>query len=255
MCLILFCYDCHPIYRLVLAANRDEFLERPSAPLGYTYPGEDILAGRDLRSGGTWLGVTGSGRMAAITNFRDPASIRADAPSRGDIVLGFLRSTTSAAAHIDERMAGWGAYNGFNLLLSDGDQLWYCSNVDGRSERLEPGLYGLSNRFLDSPWPKVRRGKALLAQGIADGCDSDRLFAILEDRHQPEDAELPDTGVGLTWERLLAPMLIHSPVYGTRSSAVLLLGRDGGGCFSERQWRHGVQAVAGERRDFALAGR
>ena len=153
MCLITFAYNHHPGYRLVLAANRDEFLDRPTAPLGYHYPGETILAGRDLRSGGTWLGMDGGGRLAAITNYRDPSRVVNPAPSRGEIILDYLRSGLMAEAFLEKFSARASRYSGFNLLLADCDNLVHYSNVSDRSTRLTSGVYGLSNHLLDTPWP------------------------------------------------------------------------------------------------------
>ena len=254
MCLIAFAYRCHPGFPLVLAANRDEFLDRPTEPLGRFGPG--LLAGRDLRGGGTWLGMSVSGRLAAITNYRDPQRVVASGPSRGEIIPAFLDSGQSAATFLERFMPTGGRYSGFNLILGDGGALYHYSNVSGRATRIEPGLYGLSNHLLDTPWPKVERVKQRFGATLAASAALDRqsLFELLTDRSQPDDARLPDTGVGLLWERRLAPIFISSPGYGTRSSSLLMVADDGAVEFGERSYRHGDgQVVVADERWFGLA--
>lgn len=243
MCLILFLYDIHKDYRLILGANRDEFYERPTAPLGFwdDHPNipanipANILAGRDRKGGGTWMGVSRKGRFAALTNYRDPASLRSDAPSRGEIVSGFLLSPLSPEAYLADLHTAGKAYNGFNLIAGDHKELYYYSNREGEIRRLEPGLYGLSNRFLDTPWPKVQKGKAGLSELLPKThIDPEDIFRLLKDCSVPPDALLPDTGMGLEWERILSPVFIRSPSYGTRSSSVLLMDYGGWISFYER---------------------
>ncbi len=237
MCLILFAYGIHPRYRLILAANRDEFYARPSAAAAFWDDAPNLLAGRDLQDGGTWLGITRRGRFAALTNYRDPASLRAEAPSRGRLVGDYLRGRAAPADYLDEIRSGAHAYNGFNLLVGDAHSLHWFSNR-GRSVSLSPGLYGLSNHLLDTPWPKVERGKAGLAALLDRGGDpeAEDMLTLLADRTRPADADLPDTGVGLEWERVLSSIFITSPVYGTRSSTVLKVGRNGDVAFWERNY-------------------
>lgn len=254
MCLILFAYKSHPEYRLILAANRDEFLRRPTAPLGFHFPGEQILCGRDLQAGGTWLAVAEDGRIGGITNYRDPARNKIDTPSRGEIVLDYLRSGKSAKDFLTELRSNSDIYNGFNLILIDQHSCWYSSNTGEDDKALMPGVYGLSNRFLDTPWPKIVRGKELLEKALEDGVDSGAILRLLGDDFQPPSEELPDTGVGTAWERILAPIHIHSPTYGTRSSAVILIGYDGSVQFIEQTWEHGEGVEAGERKDIMLGG-
>jgi uncharacterized protein with NRDE domain len=253
MCLILFAYTSHPDYRLILAANRDEFLDRPTVPLGYHYPAEQILCGMDLKAGGTWLAVSGDGRIGAITNYRDPAITKQDAPSRGEIVLDYLRSGQNAAQFLDTSMSGSGIYNGFNLLLVDSGSCWYSSNIgSNRQQELASGIYGLSNCSLDTPWPKVVRGKELLA-GRLDDVNLEKMLTLLGDDVVPPTEMLPDTGVGLVWESILSPIFIHSPTYGTRSSAVILVGYDGSIQFVEQTWEHDEKGIkVGPREDFFL---
>jgi uncharacterized protein with NRDE domain len=238
MCLILLAYDAHPIYRLILAANRDEFYDRPTASADYWEDAPHILAGRDLKDGGAWLGITRNGEIAALTNFRGPGPERRDAPSRGRLVSGFLNGNGSVEEYLETLRCEGKSYNGFNLIFGDPGRLcWYC-NRHKREWFLAAGIHGLSNALLDSPWPKVSRGKEALARIIAEGraIEEDRLLAILADRTVPPDGELPDTGVGIELERLLSPIFISSPTYGTRSSTVVLIGHDGVVRFAERSF-------------------
>jgi uncharacterized protein with NRDE domain len=240
MCLILFAWKVDEDYPLVMAANRDEFYERPSAPAAFWEEAPNLLAGRDLREGGTWLGVTTEGRLAALTNYRDPASLKIGAPSRGRLVSDYLRGREIPEAYLQRIAPDADRFNGFNLLVGDPDDLFCYSNRGGR-QRLGPGIYGLSNRLLDAPWPKVERGKTALSALLKEkkGLSPERLFALLADRNRSPDDRLPDTGVGLAWERVLSPLFIESPVYGTRSSTVLLIDRRGEVTFTERVFNGG----------------
>lgn len=238
MCMILLAYDCHPHYRLILAANRDEFYDRPTSPIGFWEDAPDVLAGRDLKAGGTWLGVTRDGRLAAITNYRDPATLMGNAPSRGDLVSRFLKAETAAAGYLKAIQKDAARYNGFNLLLGDLGGLYYYGNHSSGIEKLKPGIHGLSNRLLNTPWPKVEKGRAGLEKLITKGnpVDSQKLFELLTDRSLPPDDRLPDTGVGIEWERMLSPLFILSEDYGTRSSSLVLIDRKGRIDFWERSF-------------------
>ncbi|MGD1986600.1 MAG: NRDE family protein [Desulfobacterales bacterium] len=236
MCLILFSYNMHPDYRLILAANRDEFYDRPTAALGYWTDHPNVLAGRDLKANGTWLGVSRSGRIAAITNYRDPAALSPDAPSRGILIRDYLVGNSSPQDYLEAVSKIGQRCNGFNLIAGDNDGLYYYSNRSSGVQQLMHGIYGISNHLLDTAWPKVQRGKTLLQdqfnghQKIA----ADKILDMLADRWQPADAKLPETGVGLEWERILAPLFIISPDYGTRSSSVVLIHQSGEITFWER---------------------
>ncbi|MHB8138963.1 MAG: NRDE family protein [Smithellaceae bacterium] len=227
MCLILFAYNVHPAYRLILAANRDEFYERPSAPADFWSRDPKILAGLDLKEKGTWLGVTRTGKFAAITNYRDPASWKAQAPTRGKLVSRYLTGSNDPEKYLKSISKKVHVYNGFNILLGDANNLFAYSNR-GQIQKLSAGIHGLSNRLLDTPWPKVKRGKNLLKAALEKKGNEleEALFALLADRHMPPGSQLPKTGVGLEWERILSPIFITSPVYGTRSSTVLLIGKN-----------------------------
>lgn len=237
MCLIALAYEAHPRHRLVVAANRDEFYARPTAPAAWWVDEPALLAGRDLREGGTWMGVTRTGRFAAVTNYREAAPPRSEAPSRGALVADFLRGSADARSYAEELSARAGAFNGFNLLVADAAGLFYLSNRTDGVRRLEPGVYGLSNALLDTPWPKVVRARsamqAALSSGDGDGWESG-LWEMLADRVIAADAHLPETGVGADRERLLSPPFISSDVYGTRASTVLTIGRGGDVRFVER---------------------
>ena len=229
MCLLFFSYRTTPGYRLVVAANRDEFVARPTAGLNFLDAKKTLLGGRDLQGGGTWLGITAGLRFAAITNYRDPASNRLTAPSRGEILINYLMGTMGASEYLETLALTASNYNGFNLILADPLGLYYYSNKTGGPRILAPGFYGLSNHLLDSPWPKVLRGKQLLRPHMVDTASIDPLllFDLLADNHRPPDHQLPETGVGIEWERILATIFIDTSTYGTRSSAVITV-TDGG---------------------------
>lgn len=254
MCLILFAWKMHAAYPLILAANRDEFTERPSAPAAFWDNAPDLLAGRDLKAGGTWLGITRSGRLAAVTNYRDPASLKQEAPSRGQLVSDYLRGRESPEEYLQRLAPRAGRYNGFSLLVGDRSGLLFYSNR-GEAVRPEPGIHGMSNRLLDTPWPKVENGKRALGRLLAEGHDPspEALLDLLASRSRPPDDRLPDTGVGLEWERILSPLFIESPTYGTRCSTVLLIDRQGLVTFVERVFNGGSEPRATSRFDFRIA--
>lgn len=238
MCLIFFAYRRHHAHRLILAANRDEFYHRPAAPMAYWEDLPDVLAGRDLSAGGTWLGIHRNGRWAALTNYRDPAAHRSDARSRGGLIRDFLAGNAASMAYLSGVAAAAPAYNGFNLLVDDGRCLAYLGSTTGRPHPLPPGVYGLSNHLLNTPWPKVSRGKHRFWELLtAPTVSVEDMMVLLSDRQAPPDATLPDTGVGLAWERLLGTIFIASPGYGTRCSTVLLVGNDGAVEVTERTYR------------------
>ncbi|MDD5249472.1 MAG: NRDE family protein [Rhodocyclaceae bacterium] len=239
MCLILVAWRAHPDYPLVVAANRDEFFARPAAPAAFWTESPDVLAGRDLQAGGTWLGITRRGRFAALTNFRDPAAQRADAASRGQLVAEFLQGTQGPCAYLDAVARRSRAYNGFNLLVGDGEQLAWFSNVAGKPLQLEPGIYGICNHLLDTPWPKVQAAKSALGAAMAELPDESGLFRLLRDDSIHPDAALPRTGVSLEWERLLSAAFVRATGYGTRNSTVLRVGQDGWIVLDEQTWLEG----------------
>lgn len=241
VCLLLVAFRMHPAWRLVVAANRDELHSRATAPAGWWADHPDVLGGRDLEGGGTWLGITRQGRFAALTNVREPGSMRRGPHSRGGLVRDFLLGTASPGESLDALGPQGRDYPGFNLLVADEAELWHWSNRGPGPRRLESGLYGVSNAGLDTPWPKVVRGKTRLGELLAEGrldppAALEAVMGLLGDRFLPPDDALPDTGVGLERERLLAPAFILSPVYGTRSSTLLLVGHDGAILLVERSF-------------------
>lgn len=246
MCLILVAWHAHPEYPLVVAANRDEFFRRPTAPAAFWPDHSQVLAGRDREAGGTWMGITRTGRFAALTNFRDPASHKPTAPSRGRLVADFLTGTQTIDGYLDGLDGA--AFNGFNLLLGDGEKLVAYSNVSNERHVLAPGLYGLSNALLDTPWPKVGAGKTALEAAIGTLPGETALWKLLRDDTTHPDHALPATGVPLEWERLLSAAFVLSPDYGTRSSTVLTISTGGVVSFDEQTWL--PEAVSGGRRRY-----
>ncbi len=235
MCLALLALDAHPRYSVVIAANRDEYHARPTKPASWWDDG--WLAGRDLRAGGTWLGVTRAGRFALLTNIRDPGSNDPAAPSRGSLVPAVLVDAVDVPLGLERLRNQSTRYNGFNLLAGTPLSAAWMSNRSPGVKPLLRGIYGLSNALLDAPWPKLLRTKAALADWLARGeTDPEPLFTALADRSLAADAELPSTGVTLEWERRLSAPFIVSEAYGTRSSTVLTIDRDGDAFFNERSF-------------------
>jgi uncharacterized protein with NRDE domain len=244
MCIIFLAWQRHPEYRLVVAANRDEFHARPTAPAGFWEDAPQLLAGRDLEGGGTWLGLTRAGRFAALTNYRRGDGKFADAPTRGRLVSDYLLSDDAPGAYLQSVAERAGAYNGFNLLVGDAESLHWFSTHGDEPRRLAPGIYGVSNDLLDTPWPKVARGKRGF-ETLIDARDIDprAMFDLLTDREVAVDEHLPDTGIGLARERVLSPIFITAGDYGTRSSTVLLVRSDGQVAFHERTHAPGSDAT------------
>ena len=238
MCLIALAWRAHPAYRLVVAANRDEYFGRPSAPADFWDDHFGVLAGRDLEAGGAWLGITLEERFAALTNYRNPTDRRSGAPSRGALVSDFLTAHTAPSEYVKEAQREATRYNGFSMLVGNGDSLWFVSNRGGAPERVRPGVHGLSNHLLDTPWPKVDRAKKRLAKQLQDGFDPAAAFDLLGDTQRAPSAELPSTGVSLEMEeRLSAIRILASSGYGTRCSTVLAFANDGRVEFHERTYR------------------
>lgn len=244
MCIILFAYRSHPKYNLVLAANRDEYFARPTSRAAFWEDAPDLLAGRDLKRGGTWLGVTRQGRFSAVTNFRDSSSLKKDAPSRGFLVSDFLRSEQSPTEYVTTISSSSRYHNGFNLIAGDQGGLSYHSNRDSKIKELTPGVYGLSNHLLDTPWPKVKNGKDALSELVRQDneIDPEAVFEILANRTKAEDEFLPQTGIGLEYERELSSIFISTAEYGTRSSTLLLIDLENKITFIERTYEKGKRA-------------
>ncbi len=240
MCLIFFAYRCHPGYRLILAANRDEYYKRPTEPARWWVDAPILLGGKDLEAGGTWMGITKNGKIAALTNYRGCEPQNPDARSRGKLVSDYLLSGTHAKEYLEALHRKGSHYNGFNLVVGDMDNLFYYSNRGGGGgiHFLGPGLYGLSNAVLDTPWPKVVKGKRMLEREVLNEVEvsPERIFSILGDTRRARFRELPDTGVGKVIEKLLSPLFIKAPHYGTRSSTVLLIDQGNRVTFIERSF-------------------
>jgi uncharacterized protein with NRDE domain len=259
MCLILFAHRVHPQFPLVFAANRDEFHARPTAPARFWDDAPQVLAGRDLQAGGTWMGVTRTGRWAALTNYRDPGLPEPAGRSRGHLVADFLRGNTGAAEYAEAVMMRRDEYAGFNLLLGEADEVYYLANrtaPDTGLAVLAPGVYGLSNHLLDTPWPKVERGRRGLAAALGGRAvpEPDALFELLATTDPAPDTELPETGVGREWERVLSSLFIVSPEYGTRASTVLLVDASGSATFAERSFLPGPTPAGEVRYQLSVNG-
>ncbi len=241
MCLINFHFQDHPKYKLIIAANRDEFYERPTAEAHFWEDKPMILAGRDLKQMGTWLGISKNGRFAALTNFRDPSQMKGDKVSRGEIVSNYLETDISPQAYLESLHENKERYEGFNVLVGSPDQLFYYSNIQGKIYEIPSGTHGLCNHLLNTPWPKVMKGKDALQKVVQQQrkVESSDLFSLLSDNEEAEDIHLPNTGVPLELERKLSPLFIKTPDYGTRSSTILTVDYDNQVTFIERTYEKG----------------
>ena len=251
MCLIAFAWNPGGAQPLMAVANRDEYYARPSAAADWWDDAPDVWAGRDLTAGGTWMGITRHGRFAALTNYREANRHRATAPSRGHLVADFLTGTSSPADYVRTIADNAAQFNGFNLiageLLGANAALWYFGHRPGTDgdtvpEALAPGVYGLSNALLDTPWPKVVRTTVGLTTLKATEARVPAFLELLSDPTQADDRDLPSTGVPLAWERTLSAAFIVSPAYGTRAQTVLQV-LDGHINVLERSFENAEQAL------------
>ena len=253
MCLIVFSFRSHPSYPLIFAGNRDEFHGRPAAPAAFWTDHPDILAGRDLKAGGTWLGIRRNGRFATVTNYREPGEHRPDARTRGELVTSFLLHSDDDGRFVERLVTSRENYNGFNLIFGTPESMYYVSNRHDSDVVLRPGLYGLSNGRLDTPWPKVRRAKELFRYATgSDRVDPAKLLNLLADEWRPPDDELPKTGIGLQWERMVSSIFIRGDEYGTRASTVVLVDKNGTATFVERSYAPGGVIAGTESFQFSL---
>ena len=237
MCLILFSYQQHPEYPLIIAANRDEFYERPTKAAGYWEDYPNILAGRDVEAGGTWMGINEQGKIAMLTNFRDLSNNKTNAPSRGKLVSNFLQNESDASVYLQAIAQKGETYNGFNLICGEPKSLQYYGNYQQGVHPINAGIHGLSNALLDTPWPKVEKGKTKLRHLIkTNAVNSNDLFTLLYDDERAPEEELPDTGIGKEKELVLSSMFIKSPGYGSRCSTVLLIDKSNRVYFTERTY-------------------
>lgn len=249
MCLIVFAYKQHPAYDLILAANRDEEYKRPTRPVQFWNNHPDILAGKDLQAGGTWMGVTMQGQISAITNFRDPNIQKNDPPSRGHLVLDYLKKDEDPLKYLKKVDQKAERYMGFNIIAGTVERLAYYSNQQSGIQLLDPGLHGLSNHLLDSPWPKVEKAKNDLRHIIQkEQVSAEALFELLRNDRQFPAGQLPDTGIPEEIEKKVSPVFIKGEEYGTRCSTVLLIDKKGEVTFTERRFKAGTRSIENESR-------
>ncbi|MCB0278392.1 MAG: NRDE family protein [Calditrichaeota bacterium] len=235
MCLIFCAYQKHPKYKFILAANRDEFYDRPTEA-AHDW-GNGVYAGKDLKAGGTWMAASAGGNLAAVTNYRDLHHQQQGKKSRGDLPLQIIQSNLDVEWDLQHIQSQHNDYNGFNLIAFKNDRLFYYSNISDQVQQLRAGIYGLSNHLLDTSWPKVEWGKKQFSTLISsDEIDPDQLFYLLSDGAIANDDQLPSTGVPLKWERLLSAIFISAENYGTRCSTVVLIDTENNVQFYERSF-------------------
>lgn len=235
MCLIFLAINQHPVYPLIIAANRDEFYNRQTAPADFWNDHPTILGGRDLEAKGTWMAMTTTGRISMITNYRDPKNIDPKAPSRGQLVSDFLTSEQTAPEYLKEVEQNGKRYNGYNLIVGNLESLYYYSNYRSGIDLIPNGIHGLSNHLLDTPWPKVKQGKEQFQDILLQSeINPEALFQFLKNEDKAPDALLPETGIGLERERALSSMFIKTKGYGTRCSTVILINHQKEVSFTER---------------------
>ncbi len=254
MCLVVFALNCHPEYRLVLAANRDEFYERPTSHAHWWNESPRIFSGRDLSRGGTWLGVSETGRIAAVTNYRQGDRVSPSARSRGLLVSDFLVGANKPQEYFEKVKRDSALYDGFNLIAGDALGLYYYSNRGDGFTKIAAGVHALSNHLLDTPWPKLIRSQQAFAAAVDRKGEElvSELFTLLADRSQAEDHELPDTGISKEWEKQLSSPFIALENYGTRSSTVVLIGRDDTVVFEERTFCAAGSSENVVRQEFSI---
>ena len=237
MCLIVFGYDVHPVYKLILAGNRDEFYKRPAVKAYFWDDMPEILGGRDSKAGGTWLGINRSGQFAAITNYRDIPRHDPDAKSRGHIITGYLNGTKSWSDYLEYLHQNNEKYNGYNLIAGDMDGMGHYSNYGNQVNVISPGVHGISNALLNTPWFKVDKAKNQFKHLLNSGSvDDESLFSLLTDSEQAAKSELPQTGLEPEMEKAVSSIFIKTPDYGSRCSNLLYLKRDGTIRFVERSY-------------------
>ncbi len=256
MCLLLIANLIHPDYKLIIAANRDEFYSRPALPADFWDDHPELLAGKDIEAGGTWLGITKSGRFSAITNFRDFHNpVKENAPSRGKLTSDFLLTLDDPISYTKKIQQNSFDYNGYNLVYGIKNELYYFSNQTNLEIKLETGIYGLSNALLDTPWPKIKKGKKRFEEVInEDKLSLENLFSILNDTEKADDKLLPDTGIELEREKALSSIFIKTPSYGTRCSTVLLIDNDDNVNFIEMTYHPEGDNFSGVKYEFLING-
>jgi uncharacterized protein with NRDE domain len=254
MCILFVAVNQHKDYPLIIAANRDEFFERPTSASSFWDTQPNLLAGKDDKAGGTWMGITSSGRLAALTNIRDPQKINPEAATRGELVRNYLQGTQHTDDYLNELQHNRANYNGYNLLFGPWQNLSVYNNHLNQTQELGSGVYGLSNASLNSPWPKINKGTFRLEEYCHDGhpIETDKLFALLRDSTQAADAHLPQTGVPLDWERRLSSIFILGKDYGTRSSTVLLIDKNQHVTWQERSFDNNTVCIAERKYNFNI---
>lgn len=251
MCLIFLSYKQNKEYPLIVLANRDEFYKRPTQSAHYWEENPNILAGKDLEGGGTWMGITKNGYMAMLTNYRDIANIKPNAPTRGKLVSDYLHGEFSAKEYLKALSKTGSSYNGYSLITGSFNDPWYYSNYDKKIAQLGTGLYGLSNALLNSKWPKVEAGKEELAPLLLeDKIDREALFRLMTNLDLAKDNQLPETGLPLEKERAISSRFINIEGYGTRCTTLIMVDKNGKVDFTERQYENG--AATGEENNFGF---
>jgi uncharacterized protein with NRDE domain len=254
MCLIFFSIHNHKNYKLIIAANRDEFYTRKTAAASYWTDYPTILGGRDLEAKGSWMAMTTAGKIAMVTNYRDPLNINPDAPSRGQLVSDYLLGAKSGHDYLQEIQPNSKQYNGFNLVVGTVDHLWYLSNYKTGIDSLTQGFYGLSNHLLETPWPKVETGKKILDPLLKQNdVNAELLLNALYNEVKASDETLPKTGLPLERERALSSMFIKTENYGTRCSTVVLVDYDDNVEFVERGFNLTTFSVKDKTYKFKIA--
>ncbi len=236
MCLIVFAWKAHPRYPLILAANRDEFYKRPTQQAGFWEEFPKMVAGKDLKAGGTWMGITSSGRFASVTNYRDPANIDPKAKSRGDIPIDFLTGSDLPMDYLKKLDTDSENFNGFNVLLGDLKDLFHYSNYEDKINQISPGVHGLSNALLDTPWPKVSFVKNEFQKVISGAFSQRDLLDLMGQTETFADDQLPKTGVPYEWEKAISAVCIRTPTYGTCCTTIITIDQEGTVSFFEKTY-------------------
>jgi uncharacterized protein with NRDE domain len=253
MCILFFAINQHPKYPVIICANRDEFHARPTQSMHW-WPNDDllqteVLAGKDLQAGGTWLGLNKKGRFSALTNFRQPDLFDKNKQSRGELVLQALASNDNEIAQ--QLIQSSGSYNGFNLVFGQLNNLMCFDNVSQKKQVLASGFHSLCNGALDDVWPKMALGQTKLANEIKDqALDIEQLFTLMKSKQQAETEQLPKTGVPLSWEQLLSSIFIVSPEYGTRTTNIITLDDEGKVCIYDQS--HNEEGECIQKQTFSI---
>lgn len=253
MCLIVFSINGHQNYQLILAGNRDEFYQRPTKPAHYWDTDREILAGKDMKAGGTWLGISKEGRIGALTNYRDFNNPREGEKSRGELIPGFLKSSKEPKEALTDILSRGKRYDGFNLIAGTSKKLYYNSNINNSVEEISPGIHGISNAFLDTSWPKVDVARQKFSSAISGSeIDEEAIFSLLKNSETYSQEKLPDTGLSPEMEKAVSPIFIETEEYGTRCSTLLTIDNEGLVNFIEKSYYKNNQAEKEKRFEFKL---